>query len=104
MKCIFGKYHIKKLILFIAFTSILISKNALALMATVNNGIACSSKDSLSRASSYLDSGDYSGLVSSGCVNINGVVYVKDYGFFSSAIEYMGKTYYIPNEYLSLHR
>ena len=94
----------KKIALFIALSLMFTSKNALALTATVNDGLACSSKEALSNATMYIERRDYAGLVRSGCIVINGTVYVKDYGFISSAIEYNGRTYYIPNEFLSLNR
>lgn len=90
----------KKLALLIALCLIITSKNALALTATVNNGLACSSKDALSNATMYIENNDYFGLMRSGCITISGSVYVKDYGFISSVIEYNGKTYYIANEFL----
>ena len=94
----------KKLALLIALCLIITSENALALTATVNNGLACSSKDALSNATMYIENNDYFGLMRSGCITISGSVYVKDYGFISSVIEYNGKTYYIANEFLSINR
>ena len=90
----------KKLCLFICLSLIFVSKNAYALMADVKNGIACSSKSAMSNALIYASGGDDVSIARSGCVMINGRVFIKDYGMFSSVILYQGRTYYIPSEFL----
>ncbi len=90
----------KKICFWVCLSFIFISQNAYALIADVKGGIACPRKSSMSNALTYASGGDDVSIVRSGCVRINGRVFIKDYGMFSSVILYQGKTYYIPSEFL----